>query len=84
MNAGRRRERGREGRKQGGELEWATVPVFGLHGLNFKHAYCSSTCLRARTDMSGLLGHRWHESCFTFIYLLAALLRKALEEMEML
>lgn len=33
MNAGRRREGGREagkeGRKRGGELEWATVPVLG-------------------------------------------------------
>lgn len=38
-------ERRREGRKQGGELEWARVPVFGLHGWNFKHVYCSSTCL---------------------------------------
>lgn len=39
-----RREGVRGGRKQGGELEWAAVPVLRRRRLNFKHTdYCSTT-----------------------------------------
>lgn len=49
---------GREGRKQGGELEWAAVPVLRRCRLNFKHSLLFNHPIGwPKNEMTGLSGH---------------------------
>lgn len=51
---------GREGRKQGGELEWAALPVLRCRcRLNFKHRLLFTYIWLVQSERTGLSGHQW-------------------------